>query len=55
MDDFSVDTRRRFNVCKTSVRCLIDVETTLCVCWVSLGDYKVPTSFSDFDISDSQK
>ena len=36
---FPVDTRRRFNVYKTSVtsyRCLIDVETVLCVYWVNL-------------------
>ena len=31
---YRVDTRRRFNVYKTSIRRLIDVETTSCVYWV---------------------
>ena len=28
-----VDTRPRFNVCKTSIRRLIDIEMTSCVYW----------------------
>ena len=34
--EFPVDTRRRFNVYKTSYRRLIDAETTSCVYWVCM-------------------
>ena len=42
---FPVDTGRRFKVYKTSIRRLIEVETTPCVYWVDLNSRLLTQAF----------